>query len=658
MHKTLSALMRAIAVACLILATASCWAVDDLPLINCNDNRLSAGELHDGVLRLQLEIGQGRWHPQSEDGEVFTVYAFGETNKPLQNPGPVIRVSQGSEIDIVVHNSLAVAATVHGLHERPGNDDAPAGRLTVPPHESREVRFKAGAPGTYYYWASTTGSAISKRTAIDTQLNGAFVVDTLSTNATDGKQAEVPQDRVFLISLWFPGAFVLGGPQMATINGKSWPYAERFTFEVGDPVRWRWINASLVEHAMHLHGFYYRLEAIGNGETDHAYATEDRPLIATHLVETGETFAMNWTPERPGRWLFHCHMMLHMSPPEWQVAKVTGTYDHVDHKNPDPDPTEPNHAEPDHTGHKEDGMGGLIVGVTVLDTKGVIKPKPWHAERKVQLVVDERRDLVHPHYVLSVRDPGQPVPPVPAVPPVSSAPQLLGPPLVLTQGQAVEIEIVNHSSQPTAIHWHGIELESYYDGVSGWTGTAQQTTPPIEPGKSFVARMSPPRAGTFIYHTHWHDGTQIENGMYGALIVMPPGQKFDPVIDKVFVCSYGTFDPFGIMMLLNGTPQPPPMRLIVGTKYRFRFINITPNAGRMRVGLRKTGTPVQWRMLAKDGADLPEKAATMQTAELPVAVGETYDFEYQAQSPQELELELYVPARRVVEPLLFAAAEN
>jgi hypothetical protein len=49
----------------------------------------------------------------------------------------------------------------------------------------------------------------------------------------------------------------------------------------------------------------------------------------------------------------------------------------------------------------------------------------------------------------------------------------------------------------------GLELESYFDGVLGIGRTSSQVTPPIAPGGSFVARMTPPRAGAFIYHTQW-----------------------------------------------------------------------------------------------------------------------------------------------------------
>ena len=89
--------------------------------------------------------------------------------------------------------------------------------------------------------------------------------------------------------------------------------------------------------------------------------------------------------------------------------------------------------------------------------------------------------------------------------------------------------------------------------------------------------MTPPRAGTFIYHTHWHDDLQLMNGLYGPLIVLEPGQTFDPEHDKVFVFSTGRYAPLGLMMLVNGVPEPDPVELKTGTRYRLRFINITTN---------------------------------------------------------------------------------
>jgi len=404
-------------------------------------------------------------------------------------------------------------------------------------------------------------------------------------------------------------------------------------------VRWRWVNASAPNHAMHLHGFYYRLDAVGNAERYLPYSQAARPLVVTHSVEPGGTFDMSWVPERPGRWLYHCHMLVHMSPPErppWNTPAPAADHAYAHGTGPDPA-----------------GMGGLVLGITVLADKPEPKSPVWQAERKLQLIIEERK-AGRPLFALEVRDPAQPSPSTQKTP----APLLIGPPIVLTRGQPVEIEVVNRTKDQTGIHWHGIELESYYDGVPGWTGTPQQTTPAIPPGGSFVARMAPPRAGTFIYHTHWHDRVQLENGIYGPLLVLPAGEKLDPALDKTFLFSLGTFEPFGSMLLVNGNPQPAPLRLSTGRKCRFRLINIAPDNVAMRVSLRQAGVPVQWRIIAKDGADLPPAAVAATAAEMGITVGETYDVEYEAGSPQELSLEIYLPGpkTRATQALVFAPA--
>ena len=67
-----------------------------------------------------------------------------------------------------------------------------------------------------------------------------------------------------------------------------------------------------------------------------------------------------------------------------------------------------------------------------------------------------------------------------------------GPEIVLRRGDPIAIHVINRLSEPTSVHWHGIELQSYYDGVPGWTGYDRQVTPMIEPGKSFDGYFTPP----------------------------------------------------------------------------------------------------------------------------------------------------------------------
>jgi FtsP/CotA-like multicopper oxidase with cupredoxin domain len=123
--------------------------------IQANPNRAPAGKLEKGVLTLHLELRQGDWCPEADTGPSMKVYAFAEEDKSLQVPGLLIRVPEGTEIHVTLHNFLpAATAVARGLHQRPGDAKAV---LEVPPQETRELRFTAGAAGSYQYYASAGG---------------------------------------------------------------------------------------------------------------------------------------------------------------------------------------------------------------------------------------------------------------------------------------------------------------------------------------------------------------------------------------------------------------------------------------------------------------------------------------------------------------------
>ena len=77
------------------------------------------------------------------------------------------------------------------------------------------------------------------------------------------------------------------------------------------------------------------------------------------------------------------------------------------------------------------------------------------------------------------------------------------------------------------------------------------------------------------------------------LIVLPPGQTYDPTTDRGFLFSQSPNEPFGAAtILMNGSPQPNTLQLRTGTTYRLRFANITPSVNNLQVSLRNAGTPV------------------------------------------------------------------
>jgi manganese oxidase len=196
--------------------------------------------------------------------------------------------------------------------------------------------------------------------------------------------------------------------------------------------------------------------------------------------------------------------------------------------------------------------------------------------------------------------------------------------IVLTRGEPAEITVHNHSDVRLGVHWHGLELESWADGVPGWSGAPGATRPAIEPGSTFTVRMTPPRSGTFMYHVHSEPGHQLAQGLYGAFLVLEPGEEWDRETDRLFLLGSlgpGTDAPPAI----NGVHEPAPLDLEANRTYRLRFMHISPDDDK-RVRLLSGNELVTWRHVAKDGADLPSTLVQELPAEIRIHVGETYDF--------------------------------
>jgi len=96
------------------------------------------------VLKLQLELRNARWYPEDEKAGYRDVYAFAEQGRPSQSSGPLIRVSQGTQIHATVRNMLPSPAKVYGLHHHPGD---PNDAVNLAANETRELQFVAGEPG-------------------------------------------------------------------------------------------------------------------------------------------------------------------------------------------------------------------------------------------------------------------------------------------------------------------------------------------------------------------------------------------------------------------------------------------------------------------------------------------------------------------------------
>ena len=100
-----------------------------------------------------------------------------------------------------------------------------------------------------------------------------------------------------------------------------------------------------------------------------------------------------------------------------------------------------------------------------------------------------------------------------------------GPTIEVVEGDQVRIFVTNKLPEHTSVHWHGQRIPNGMDGVTGLTQKG------IEPGQTFVYEFVARRAGTFMYHPHADEMTQMAMGMMGMWITHP--RQPHPLISEV-----------------------------------------------------------------------------------------------------------------------------
>jgi FtsP/CotA-like multicopper oxidase with cupredoxin domain len=577
------------------------------------------------VLRLELEAKLAVWHPDGDSLPGIAIETFAERGKRPRVPGPLVRVPVGTEIRASVRNALERdTLTLHF----PGADS-----LVVPPGRKRELRTRATAPGTFLYRA-VTSTPLHRQLQLGGVLAGAVVVDSAGAGA--------PRDRIFVILVASDSADPeLGFPVLErgvrSINGLSWPRTERLYATAGDTLHWRVINAGNDVHPMHLHGFYYRVDALDGPRVSAQGQGLPGRWVVTERMSGFSTMSLTWVPERAGNWLFHCHLQRHLLQHGELSLVASGTRPRIAAPIHEP-------ARDPHANHAMTGMAGLVLGVEVRPRKGEHIAEPGPGRRQLRLVATAEPGFPDSVPLMRYLSDSAPI--------TSGAKAAISPPLSLIRGEPVAITIVNQLGEPTAIHWHGIELESYFDGVAGFSGFGSRLSPLIAPGDSFVARFTPPRSGTFIYHSHVDEPRQHRAGLLGPLVVRDSAPA-DSSEDLIFFIKSGRersgrTDP--VPLEINGTANPDTVVLRAGRSYRMRFIGLQvqfPGAA-VRLTARRDSVflagpdsmVVRWRPVAKDGADLPDAGRTVRPAQQIVSMGETYDFEFTPDRKGELRLEV------------------
>jgi len=234
-----------------------------------------------------------------------------------------------------------------------------------------------------------------------------------------------------------------------------------------------------------------------------------------------------------------------------------------------------------------------------------------------------------------------------------------GPTLRATEGDEMQITVINRLTMAATIHWHGIPVPFLMDGA----GMISQQA--IAPGQSFEYRFTAPQAGTYMYHSHYND-LELQS-VAGMIVVEPQESGREPryasdvpifissieweqarnveaqaVLANSMMMSSMASDPtadakpgMGDAMdrmdmveywCFNGKTYPAtkPISVKTGDLVRVRFANLTNMAHPIHLH-------GHWfRVIAQDGSPL-ERPSIVNTT--PVHPGQTIDIDFLANNP-------------------------
>jgi FtsP/CotA-like multicopper oxidase with cupredoxin domain len=581
-----------------ILLLAAC-APKPIPVGDIHDNTHPVGNRVGDTVTVTFEPQRAMWYPETTTDPGAEVWGISADGATPMIPGPLLRGDAATVFSVTIRNpSDTTLLRAYGFGTRPGGGEA----IVIAPGLDTTITFAAGAPGSYFYSFGWGAESDGGTPADESLLAGALVIDSLGIT---------PNDQVFLTSSWFVEVdSAQGEPYVPrdwmVINGRSFPHNGTIEMQQGDTARWRWINASEDAHPIHLHGDHFRVTRIGDMTADSDHWGQE---VVTQLLTPGSTFSAIYVPTEPGNWLIHCHFAFHTSH-FLSTDRVSEAGDM---------------GGPEAVDHSLHGMKGMLIPIKVTPrTGGIRRIDNDPAARQMRIIVQGKPAVGdEPEWFGYI--------PVNGAEPARDSVPALSPILVLNRGESVAITVVNRLRAPTALHWHGLELPSWSDGVPGWSGGLPDTAKGIAVGDSFVARFTPPRAGTFIYHAHSNELYQIGSGLYGALLVVDPA-TYQPERERVVVLGGAGF--FSETARVNGKATPDPIRIPAGVPIRFRLVSMHIDY-RISAQLQRDSTTMPWRMIAKDGADLPLIRQVTDTMPWLAGPGETADFEVVLETPGE-----------------------
>jgi FtsP/CotA-like multicopper oxidase with cupredoxin domain len=217
-------------------------------------------------------------------------------------PGPVIRVTEGDNVRVIVHNELTQSTSVHWHGVLLPNDQDGVPFLTQPP-------IRPGETFTYEFLTRNSGSHMyhshhNAAEQVTRGLLGAFIIDPKDKSA----DPEFDSDYILILNDTVTGF---------SINGKGFPYTQPIIAKKGEKLRIRYMNEGLTIHPMHLHGLEQLVFAKDGWNLSSPYYCD------TLNIAPGERYDVIVDCHTTGVWAFHCHILSHAESAHGMFGMVT-----------------------------------------------------------------------------------------------------------------------------------------------------------------------------------------------------------------------------------------------------------------------------------------------------------------------------------------------
>ena len=228
--------------------------------------------------------------------------------------GPTMEAIEGETLRVVFTNNLPEPTTVHfhGIERPIEMDGVPDfSQDPVPPGGTFVYEFPLHQSGTYFYHPHFM---TAKQVGLG--MMGFLVIH--PKNPTPSQI--VDHDYAYFLHTWKinPGSSIPDTLEMSdfnyfTMNGRvgngvsGWRLPP-MKAKIGDRVRIRVSNLSMMTHPVHLHGHTFVITDYGAG-----FLPEHQQIKANTInVSSAEVRVLEFTARAPGNWMFHCHFTHHM----------------------------------------------------------------------------------------------------------------------------------------------------------------------------------------------------------------------------------------------------------------------------------------------------------------------------------------------------------